>query len=90
MAPKQVKPGQQVTLELKAQPQSYVGVLAVDLGVYILDPSYDLKKSVILNSLRSEVSVTPLYALEYPGLLSGIVTLTNAHYNFVPFKRKFF
>ncbi|XP_073829316.1 thioester-containing protein 1 allele S1-like [Musca autumnalis] len=84
VAPKQVKPGDEVTLELKAQPKSLVGVLAVDLGVYLLDPSYDLQKDEILEALRHDLSGLPFLALVYPGLLSGVVTMTNAHYEFVP------
>ncbi|XP_073826198.1 thioester-containing protein 1 allele S1-like [Musca autumnalis] len=84
MAPKQVKPGQEVTLELAAQPKSLIGILAVDLGVYLLDSSYDLNKWPILYSLQYEVSRTPLNALVYPGLLSGVITFTNAHYKFTP------
>ncbi|XP_061386557.1 thioester-containing protein 1 allele S3-like [Musca vetustissima] len=84
MAPKRVKPGAEVTLELKAQPASLVGILAVDLGVYLLDPSYDLHKDDILGSLREDVSGLPFLALVYPGLLSGVITMTNAHYEFVP------
>uniref|UniRef100_T1PK35 TEP1-F n=1 Tax=Musca domestica TaxID=7370 RepID=T1PK35_MUSDO len=83
-APKKVKPGEEVTLELKAQPKSLVGVLAVDLGVYLLDPSYELKKYHILDSLRSDITRIPMLALVYPGLLSGVITMTNAHYEFVP------
>ncbi|XP_061388919.1 thioester-containing protein 1 allele R1-like [Musca vetustissima] len=83
-APKQVHPGQEVTLELKAQPKSLVGILAVDLGVYLLDPSYDLKRMDILRSLMNDVSSLPFRALVYPGLLSGVITFTNAHYAFVP------
>ncbi|XP_058980696.1 thioester-containing protein 1 allele S1 [Musca domestica] len=83
-APKQVKPGQEVTLELKAQPKSLVGILAVDLGVYLLDPSYDLQRDDILKSLMDDVSSVPFRALVYPGLLSGVITFTNAHYEYVP------
>ncbi|XP_073822275.1 thioester-containing protein 1 allele S3-like [Musca autumnalis] len=83
-APKQVKPGQEVTLELNAQPKSLVGLLAVDLGVYLLDSSYDLKRGDILTSLKKDVSSLPFRAQVYPGLVSGVVTFTNAHYTFVP------
>uniref|UniRef100_A0A1I8MSQ9 TEP1-F n=1 Tax=Musca domestica TaxID=7370 RepID=A0A1I8MSQ9_MUSDO len=84
MAPKQVKPGQEVTLELAAQPKSYVGILAVDLGVYLLDSTYDLNKWPILYSLLYDTSGVAFQALIYPGYLSGVITFTNAHYKFVP------
>ncbi|XP_061388902.1 thioester-containing protein 1 allele S3-like [Musca vetustissima] len=84
MAPKQVKPGEEVTLELAAQPKSLVGVLAVDLGVYLLDSSYDLQKWSILYSLKADTSSVAFRALVYPGYLSGVITMTNAHYIFIP------
>ncbi|KAI8124965.1 CD109 antigen [Lucilia cuprina] len=80
-APKKVKPGENVTITINAQPKSYVGILAVDLGVYLLDNSYDLSRMDIINELSYEMSYTPLpWAMVYPGLTSGLVTLTNAHY----------
>ncbi|XP_037812878.1 CD109 antigen-like, partial [Lucilia sericata] len=80
-APKKVKPGEEVTIALNAQPKSYVSILAVDLGVYLLDNSYDLDRNDILDELNHEISYTPLpWAMVYPGLTSGLVTLTNAHY----------
>lgn len=88
MAPKQVKPGQEVTLELAAQPKSYVGILAVDLGVYLLDSTYDLNKWPILYSLLYDTSGVAFQALIYPGYLSGVITFTNAHYKFVPLSGK--
>ncbi|XP_065356093.1 thioester-containing protein 1 allele S1-like [Calliphora vicina] len=81
-APKQVKPGEEVTITVNAQPRSYVSILAVDLGVYLLDNSYDLKKHTILRELNNEISYSPIAASVYPGLLSGLLTLTNAHYPF--------
>uniref|UniRef100_A0A1I8MYQ6 TEP1-F n=1 Tax=Musca domestica TaxID=7370 RepID=A0A1I8MYQ6_MUSDO len=84
MAPKQVKPGAEVNLEVRAQPKSLVGILAVDLGVYLLDPSYDFKKEKMLEALQQDTSRLPFLALVYPGLMSGVLTLTNAHYEFVP------
>ncbi|KAI8124963.1 CD109 antigen [Lucilia cuprina] len=81
-APKKVKPGSEVTIAINAQPKSYVSILAVDLAVYLLDNSYDLDRNDILDELNHEISYTPIPALVYPGLTSGLVTLTNAHYPF--------
>lgn len=86
MAPKQAKPGQEVSLELKSQPGSYVAVLAVDLSVYLLDPTYDLKREEILSGLSNDLTYLPFPAVVYPGVLSGLVTFTNAHYKFVSFE----
>ncbi|XP_037812884.1 pregnancy zone protein-like [Lucilia sericata] len=85
-APKQVKPGENVTIAINAQPKSFVGILAVDLGVYLMDKSYDLNGPEILSDLANEVSYTPIAATVYPGLISGLLTLTNAHY---PFENRF-
>ncbi|TMW42791.1 hypothetical protein DOY81_012129, partial [Sarcophaga bullata] len=79
-APKQVIPGADVTLTINAQPDSYVSILAVDLGVYILDSSYDLYKKDILNDLAEEKSYSVVPPGTYPGILSGVITLTNANF----------
>lgn len=63
--------------------------MAVDLGVYLLDNSYDLMKYKILSDLREEKSYSPIQASIYPGLVSGLVTLTNAHYPFDPTNGKY-
>lgn len=79
-APKQVKPGQEVTLNLKAQPKSYVSILAVDLSVYLLDNKYDLYKRDIIYDLLEDRSYIPNAGIVRPGIISGLITLTNAHY----------
>ncbi|XP_061388931.1 thioester-containing protein 1 allele S3-like [Musca vetustissima] len=83
-APSETKPGQEVTFEVKAQAGSLIGLLAVDIGVYFLDPSYDLNRDTILASMKADVSTLPFPASVYPGLLSGVITLTNAYYEFKP------
>ncbi|XP_046805132.1 CD109 antigen-like [Lucilia cuprina] len=79
-APKQVKPGEDVTISINAQPKSYVSILAVDLGVSVIDKTYDLNKDEIIKDLVSVRSYSPKAATVYPGIISGLVTLTNAHY----------
>ncbi|XP_037809423.1 CD109 antigen-like [Lucilia sericata] len=79
-APTQVKPGEDVTITINAQPKSYVSLLAVDLGVYLLDNSYDLNRNDILSELISERSFSVVDFSQYPGIISGLLTLTNAHY----------
>ena len=81
-------PGSNVTLTINAQPTSYVSILAVDLGVYLLDSSYDLYKKDIINDLIAEVSYTTVPPSTYPGILSGVITLTNAHYPYSVFNSK--
>ncbi|XP_065357173.1 C3 and PZP-like alpha-2-macroglobulin domain-containing protein 8 [Calliphora vicina] len=78
VAPLEVKPGQEITVELKAQPQSFVGILAVDLGVHMLDPSYDLDRNKILNELAEDKShILAEYIETGQFLISGLVVLTN-------------
>ncbi|XP_037809419.1 CD109 antigen-like [Lucilia sericata] len=81
-APEQVKPGKEVTISISAQPKSYVSILAVDLGVYLLDKTYDLNRVEILDELIEERSYAPIAATVYPGIVTGLLTLTNAHYPF--------
>uniref|UniRef100_A0A1I8MQ18 Alpha-2-macroglobulin domain-containing protein n=1 Tax=Musca domestica TaxID=7370 RepID=A0A1I8MQ18_MUSDO len=38
----------------------------------------------MLEALQEDTSRLPFLALVYPGLMSGVLTLTNAHYEFVP------
>ncbi|XP_061400995.1 alpha-2-macroglobulin-like [Musca vetustissima] len=79
-APHEVRPGQNVTINIKAQPNSYVCLLAVDLGVYNLNREYDLDRTQILNELRDDLTYSPLKSKFYPGIISGLLTFTNAHY----------
>ena len=74
-----MRPGENVTITINAQPKSYVSVLAVDLGVYLLDNTYDLSRSDIFEEL-DEKTYSPIPASGYPGLVSGLITMTNAHY----------
>ena len=75
-APKEVQPGEEVTITLKAQSKSYVSILAVDLSVYLLDNSYDLKKSEILDDLLNDRTFTKTNGA---GALTGVITFTNAN-----------
>ncbi|TMW41505.1 hypothetical protein DOY81_013417, partial [Sarcophaga bullata] len=79
LAPKQVRPGENVTITINAQPKSYVSVMAVDLGVYLLDNSYDLDTAQIFEELY-EKTFSPAHTSGYPGLVSGLITMTNAHH----------
>uniref|UniRef100_A0A1I8PV47 TEP1-F n=1 Tax=Stomoxys calcitrans TaxID=35570 RepID=A0A1I8PV47_STOCA len=85
-APHQVKPGQEVTLNIKALPKSYACILAVDLGVYLLDSSYDISRSIIFSDLLRDRTQSPVQSTKYPGIVSGTLTLTNAHYPFTVLK----
>ena len=84
VAPKHVKPGQAITFNITAEPASYVSILAVDLSVYLYDRSYDLDKQQILNDLAADKSFVSLEKEMYwPGLLSGLIVMTNAQMPFL-------
>lgn len=81
-APKEAKPSEEVTLNIKTDPNSFVGLLGVDQSVLLLQSGNDLDSSQIINDLKSYDTSTPYirgYG-EYPGRSSGLVTLTNANY----------
>ncbi|KAM7351079.1 uncharacterized protein ACRADG_004064 [Cochliomyia hominivorax] len=77
---KEMRPGKEVTIDIQAEPNSYVSILAVDLSVYLLDSSYDLKKYDIFFGLTNDRSYIPIATPLYPGVISGLITLTNSHY----------
>ena len=83
-----MRPGENVTITISAQPESYVSVMAVDLGVYLLDNTYDLSRTDVLDDLVNEKTFSPVLASVYPGIVSGIITLTNAQYAFEDFYSK--
>ncbi|KAM7352895.1 thioester-containing protein 2 isoform 11-T11 [Cochliomyia hominivorax] len=81
-APKQAKPSEEVTLNIKTDPDSFVGLLGVDQSVLLLQSGNDLDSEKIINDLNSYQTSTPYvkgYGT-YPGKTSGLVTLTNANY----------
>ncbi|XP_075152783.1 CD109 antigen-like isoform X4 [Haematobia irritans] len=81
-APEQAKPSEEVTLNIKADPDSFVGLLGVDQSVLLLQSGNDFDPKSIKSDLASYDTRTPYirgYG-EYPGHTSGLVTLTNANY----------
>ncbi|XP_046801006.1 CD109 antigen-like isoform X2 [Lucilia cuprina] len=81
-APKQVKPGEEVKLNIKTDPESFVGLLGIDQSVLLLKSGNDLDSEKIINDLNSYVTSTPDikgYGT-YPGRSSGLITQTNANY----------
>lgn len=87
----QAKPGQEVTLNIKTDPNSYVGLLGVDQSVLLLKSGNDLDLSAILNDLKPYKSEDEhqdefsRYIYKVPGENSGLMVMTNAHY---PYKGK--
>nr|XP_014086870.1 alpha-2-macroglobulin isoform X2 [Bactrocera oleae] len=79
-APEVVKPSSFISLSIDTEPNSYVGLLGVDKSVLLLKSGNDFNADVIFDDLRkvsSKISVR--HGL--PGIISGLVTMTNAHYN---------
>ncbi|XP_061388962.1 thioester-containing protein 1 allele R1-like [Musca vetustissima] len=84
-APRNVKPGQNITFNVKAQPNSRVSIVAVDKSVLILSSRNLLKKDMIMRDLRLDKSYRQQYPdpliYEYtPGHTSGLIIFTNAKY----------
>nr|XP_041631987.1 CD109 antigen isoform X6 [Drosophila kikkawai] len=81
-APVSAKPSEEIKLQVKTDPDSFVGLLGVDQSVLLLKSGNDLSRDDIFNSLNKYKTSTPWqrgYG-KYPGETSGLVTLTNANY----------
>ncbi|XP_023305796.2 CD109 antigen-like isoform X4 [Lucilia cuprina] len=97
-APKQVKPGEEVKLNIKTDPESFVGLLGIDQSVLLLKSGNDLDSEKIINDLNSYATTTPYIKGHgtYPGRTSGLITQTNANYPYsqddypIYFNRPFF
>ncbi|XP_005179179.1 alpha-2-macroglobulin isoform X3 [Musca domestica] len=81
-APEQAKPSEEVTLNIKADPDSFIGLMGVDQSVLLLKAGNDLDPKSIKSDLNSYDTRTPYIRGwgDYPGKESGLVTLTNANY----------
>uniref|UniRef100_A0A1A9VUW5 TEP1-F n=1 Tax=Glossina austeni TaxID=7395 RepID=A0A1A9VUW5_GLOAU len=84
--PSQAKPGQEVTLNIKTDPNSYVGLLGADQSVLLLKSGNDLDLSATLNDLKSykiedeHQDEWSRFIYKVPGENSGLMVMTNAHY----------
>ncbi|XP_073826189.1 thioester-containing protein 2 isoform X3 [Musca autumnalis] len=81
-APEEAKPSEEVTLNIKADPDSFIGLMGVDQSVLLLKSGNDLDPKSIKSDLNSYETRTPYIRGwgDYPGKESGLVTLTNANY----------
>uniref|UniRef100_A0A1B0BJ33 TEP1-F n=1 Tax=Glossina palpalis gambiensis TaxID=67801 RepID=A0A1B0BJ33_9MUSC len=89
--PLQAKPGQDVSLEIKADPNSYIGLLGVDQSMLLLKSGNDLEFDAVLKNFRSLKPVDKHYQnsiYTYPGERSGLVVMTNAHFPYESRLRK--
>lgn len=79
-----VEPGEEVTFNIHAQPQSRVAIIAIDLRDHLLNSYYNINKTLIIKQLYNELSFTPEDNILF-GKQSGLVTITNADViNFTP------
>ncbi|XP_075152774.1 CD109 antigen-like [Haematobia irritans] len=79
-APEEAKASDDVTLSIKTEPDSFVGLLGVDQSVLLLQSGNDLDEQTILSDLHSYDSTSNFGGMfmNSPGMSSGFVTQTNA------------
>ncbi|XP_073826184.1 thioester-containing protein 1 allele R1-like isoform X1 [Musca autumnalis] len=85
-APRNVKPGQNITFNVMAEPNSRVSIVAVDKSVLLLSADNILERDMIMSGLRTDISYIkqdckPNVYEVTPGYTSGLVIFTNAKYN---------
>ncbi|XP_058975889.1 ovostatin [Musca domestica] len=80
-APPAAKPGEEVELTIKTKTNSYVALLAIDLGAQLLGPDYDIDRQHIFHDLMLDLSYS-VWDVIQPGFISGLRTLTNAAYEY--------
>uniref|UniRef100_A0A1A9W1S9 TEP1-F n=1 Tax=Glossina brevipalpis TaxID=37001 RepID=A0A1A9W1S9_9MUSC len=86
--PLEAKPGEEISLEVKTDPNSYIGLLGVDQSVLLLKSGNDLDFDAILKDLQSHNTVVNYnWNNKYPnpGQKSGLVVMTNAHFPYEDF-----
>uniref|UniRef100_A0A1A9W1T1 TEP1-F n=1 Tax=Glossina brevipalpis TaxID=37001 RepID=A0A1A9W1T1_9MUSC len=89
--PLQAKPGEEISLEVRTDPNSYVGLLGVDQSVLLLKSGNDLDFDAVLNDLQGHNTVTNYYGdnnYPNPGQKSGLVVMTNAHFPYEGRRKK--
>lgn len=82
-APEEAKPSEVVTLNIKTDPLSFVGLMAVDKSVLLMQTGNDFNEGSIfsdMDGLRSWAPEKNGRHSTYPGKDRGFVTLTNACY----------
>uniref|UniRef100_A0A1A9W1S6 TEP1-F n=1 Tax=Glossina brevipalpis TaxID=37001 RepID=A0A1A9W1S6_9MUSC len=86
--PDTAKPGQEITLNVKTDPNSYVGLLGVDQSVLLLKSGNDIDPRAILNDFKTyehKATLTHRNVYKIPGENSGLVVMTNSHYPYKVF-----
>ncbi|XP_058980585.1 CD109 antigen [Musca domestica] len=77
----ETKPGAELTLSIETDPESLVGLMAVDQSVLLLQSGNDFNDVHIYHGLiiyESRLHVEDVWAMPYPGKRCGLVALTNA------------
>ncbi|XP_011185796.2 thioester-containing protein 1 allele R1 [Zeugodacus cucurbitae] len=75
-----VKPGTFIQLSVDTEPNSYVGLLGMDKSVLLLKEGNDFNAKAIFDDLRHSLEKSKISGRHGPGIISGLVTMTNAHY----------
>ncbi|XP_013108377.2 thioester-containing protein 1 allele R1 isoform X3 [Stomoxys calcitrans] len=84
-APTKVKPGQNITLNVKGRPNSRVSIIGVDKSVLLLSSDNVLRKDAIIKDLALDRSYSHGYPLPFryphtPGYSAGLIILTNSKF----------
>ncbi|XP_065356862.1 thioester-containing protein 1 allele R1-like isoform X2 [Calliphora vicina] len=79
-APSDVRPGEDITMTINAQPGSHVAIVAVDFSSLIYRSAYRINKNQLLYIMRNDVSYSLGGSRRNPGVISGLVTLTDGHF----------
>lgn len=67
-------------MTINAQPGSLVAIVAVDLSSLIHRSAYRMNKNELLYIMRNDISYTLEGSRRNPGVISGLVTLTDGYY----------
>lgn len=72
--PQIVKPGANITMTIKTQPDSLVSITATDMSSTILGVGNKIDQRIVLRDMRYDMSYTKVNFNNMPGKLSGLVT----------------
>lgn len=83
--PQTAEVGKLVTFKIRTLPDSFVSLMGVDQNTLLYKTNNDFINTATLQSkLTISTSETPPQEVTpYPGEISGVVTLTNGHYDFI-------
>lgn len=73
----EVRPGTEIDITVRAQPNSYIGLLAIDQNVGILKSGHDILQSQVMKELGG-------YDIADPSPYYGIFTDKHKHFPWKP------